>query len=152
MLELRAELFVFFCDLLWHSLFFPRKYSILCQPNRESASFVSTLPHYLFTACWCNFRQHILGARQAAGLSRSIFLGAVKRTVSMHPHQRAQKGYLRISLARFASSIEKISPAIATAPRVRRACAPGNAPRWHTKSYCQKDQPQKNTYEGLKPS
>ncbi len=87
------------------------------------------------------FRPIYLGVPLWVGLSRSIFLGAVKRIISNSYYLRAQKGYLRISLTRFASHIEKISPAIATAPLVRRACAPGNAPRWHTKSYCQKDQP-----------
>ena len=54
---------------------------------------------------------------------------------------RAQKGYLRISLTRSASCLEKISPAIAAAPRVRRARAPGNAPRCPRKTYWPKDQP-----------
>ena len=58
------------------------------------------------------------------GLSRSIFPGAVKRTVSIHPAPRAQKGYLRISLTHPASCIEKISPAIIATQRVSSARAP----------------------------
>ena len=66
----------------------------------------------------------LLGVRQAAGLSRSIFPGAMKRSISIHSATRAQKGYLRISRARFASCIAPTSPAIASAPLVRSACAP----------------------------
>ena len=66
----------------------------------------------------------LLGVRQAAGLSRSIFPGAVKRTISIHSAPRAQKGYSRISLTRFASCIAPTSPAIAAAQRVRSARAP----------------------------
>ncbi len=40
---------------------------------------------------------------KAAGLLRSIFLGAVKRIVPNEHPPRAQKGYSRISLSRFAS-------------------------------------------------
>ena len=41
---------------------------------------------------------------------------------------RAQKGYSRISLTRFASCIAPTSPAIAAAQRVRSACAPEITP------------------------
>ena len=47
----------------------------------------------------------------------------------MQQKYRAQKGYLRISLSRFASCIVTTSPAIRSAPLVRSACAPENAPR-----------------------
>ena len=40
-----------------------------------------------------NPQQFFLGARQAAGLSRGIFPGAGKRTVSNQTNHRAQKGY-----------------------------------------------------------
>ena len=75
----------------------------------------------------CAPQQFFLGVSLRVGLSRSIFPGAVKRIVSRHCAVRAQKGYLRISLTRFASCIEKISPAIAAAERVSSACAPGSS-------------------------
>ncbi len=68
---------------------------------------------------------------------------------------RAQKGYLRISLTRFASCIEKISPAIAAAPLVWTARAPGNAPRGHTKKLTVQNtslHPPKSTFSNPYPS
>ena len=66
-----------------------------------------------------------MGVSLRVGLSRSIFPGAGRSTVSKHQTcRRAQKGYSRISLTRFASCIAARSPAIAAAQRVRSACAP----------------------------
>ncbi len=73
------------------------------------------------------FSSDFLGVPLRVGLSRSIFLGAVNRIISNTYSVRAQKGYSRISLTRFASCIEKISPAITTAPHVTTACAPGSS-------------------------
>ena len=69
-----------------------------------------------------------LGVSLRVGLSRSIFPGAGRSTFSIHYLLRAQKGYLRISLTRFASLQQTVCPAIAAAQPVRSACAPGNAP------------------------
>ena len=68
---------------------------------------------------------NILGVSLRAGLLRGIFLGATKRTASNLHCTAPRKDTLRISLTRFASCIEKISPAITSAPRVTTACAPG---------------------------
>ena len=70
-----------------------------------------------------------LGVSLRVGLSRSIFPGAGRSTVSIIPAIRAQKGYLRISRARFASCIAPTSPAIISAPLVRSACAPEVLPK-----------------------
>ena len=97
--------------------------------------FLKPLALYLLFKTYCRKHQpphfraphhSFLGVRQAAGLSRSIFLGAIERIVPIHPAPRAQKGYLRISLTRFASCIAQTSPAITAAQRVRSACAPGS--------------------------
>ena len=73
--------------------------------------------------------QHfLLGVSLRVGLSRSIFLGAINCIFSNISAPRAQKGYLRISLTRFASCIAARSPAIAAAQRVRSACAPEITP------------------------
>ena len=70
-----------------------------------------------------------MGVSLRVGLSRSIFPGAGRSTVSKHQTcRRAQKGYSRISLTRFASCIAARSPAIAAAQRVRSACAPEITP------------------------
>lgn len=72
------------------------------------------------------------GARQAAGLSRSIFpcAGRSGAACSQSPAPRAQKGYLRISLARSASRRPASSAAIGAVPHVsfasRRQCRPSH--------------------------
>ena len=70
-------------------------------------------------------QQFFLGVSLRVGLSRSIFPGAGRSTVSKHQTcRRAQKGYSRISLTRFASCIAPTSPAITSAQLVSSACAP----------------------------
>ena len=74
-------------------------------------------------------QRFFLGVPLRVGLSRSIFPGAGRSTVSKHQTcRRAQKGYSRISLTRFASCIAARSPAIAAAQRVCSACAPEITP------------------------
>ena len=90
----------------------------------------------------CAPQQFFLGVPLRVGLSRSIFPGAGKRSISNHSATRAQKGYLRISLTRPASCIAPTSPAITSAQHVRSARAPGSGAHSRpAKTYCPKDQP-----------
>ena len=78
------------------------------------------------TSLWIKYKlaNYFLGVSLRVGLSRSIFQGAGKHSISKQSAPRAQKGYLRISLTRFASCIVPTSPAITTAPLVCCARAP----------------------------
>ena len=78
------------------------------------------------TSLWIKYKlaNYFLGVSLRVGLSRSIFQGAGKHSISKQSAPRAQKGYLRISLTRFASCIVPTSPAITSAQLVCSACAP----------------------------
>ncbi len=67
-----------------------------------------------------------LGARQSRRAIALYLSGRGDEHRFHNASMRAQKGYLRISLARFASYIAARSPAIAAAQRVRSARAPGS--------------------------